>query len=114
MLLILKKIKLQLLLEELLKIFEVYINQYSGDSKYLMGHSPVYPAWMLKFLVENNLLFTGASFLPEIEDDSLKNIIIALCFSFYEQVKHNSFMIFDYWIRISLYSSMVIRNKKIN
>ena len=67
-----------------------------------MGHSPVYPAWMLKFLVENNLLFTGASFLPEIEDDSLKNIIIALCFSFYEQVKHNSFMIFDYWIRISL------------
>lgn len=85
-----------------LKIFEVYINQYSGDSKYLMGHSPVYPAWMLKFLVENNLLFTGASFLPEIEDDSLKNIIIALCFSFYEQVKHNSFMIFDYWIRISL------------
>lgn len=85
-----------------LKIFEVYINQYSGDSKYLMGHSPVYPAWMLKFLVENNLLFTSASFLPEIEDDSLKNIIIALCFSFYEQVKHNSFMIFDYWIRISL------------
>lgn len=85
-----------------LKIFEVYINQYSGDSKYLMGHSPVYPAWMLKFLVENNLLFSSASFLPEIEDDSLKNIIIALCFSFYEQVKHNSFMIFDYWIRISL------------
>ena len=85
-----------------LKIFEVYINQYSGDSKYLMGHSPVYSAWMLKFLVENNLLFTGSSFLPEIEDDSLKNIMIALGSSFYEQVKHNSFMIFDYWIRISL------------
>lgn len=99
-----------------LKIFEVYINQYSGDSKYLMGHSPVYPAWMLKFLVENNLLFTGASFLPEIEDDSLKNIIIALCFSFYEQVKHNSFMIFDYWIRISLTHQWLseIKNNKEN
>lgn len=86
----------------ILKIFEVYINQYSGDSKFLMGHSPIYPAWMLKFLVENNLLFTGSTFLPEIEDDSLKNIMIALGFSFSEQIKYYPSMIFDFWLRISL------------
>lgn len=86
----------------LLKVFEVYINQLSGDSKYLMAHSPIYPAWLLKFLVENNILNIGSSFLPEMESDSLKNVVSVLGLSCYEQIKHNPSIIFDFWIRISL------------
>ena len=86
----------------LLKVFEVYINQLSGDSKYLMAHTPIYPAWLLKFLVENNALNTGSSFLPEMESDSLKNAVSVLGLSCYEQIKHNPSIIFDYWIRISM------------
>ena len=85
-----------------LKVFEVYINQHSGDSKFLMGHTPIYSVWLLKFLVENNILPTGNSLLPEMEDDSLKNAIIALGFSFANQMKYDKSMIFDYWLRISL------------
>lgn len=86
----------------LLKVFEVYINQLSGDSKYLMAHTPIYPAWLLKFLVENKILDIGSSFLPIMESDSIKNVVSVLGLSCYEQIKHNPSMIFDFWIRISM------------
>lgn len=87
---------------EILKVFEVYINQYSSDSKFLMAHTPNYPAWLLKFLVENNILEIGSGLLPKTEDDNLNNAIIPLGLSCTEQMKENASMIFDYWIRISL------------
>lgn len=90
-----------------LKVFEAYINQHSGDSKYLMAHTPIYPAWLLKFLVENNILMSCSSFLPTIEDDSLKNAIIALGISCTEQIRTSQSIIFDYWIRISLTRQLV-------
>lgn len=85
-----------------LKVFEVYINQLTGDSKFLMAHTPIYAAWLLKFLVENKQLSVGSSLLPKMEDDSFKNAIIALGISCGEQMKHDKSMVFDYWIRISL------------
>lgn len=91
----------------MMKVFEAYINQYSGDSKYLMAHTPIYPAWLLKFLVENNILMSCSSFLPTIEDDSLKNAIIALGISCTEQIRTSKSIIFDYWIRISLTRQLV-------
>lgn len=98
---IVKNNRTEVLSKGILKVFEVYINQHTGDSKYLMAHSPVYPAWILKFLVENQILAVGSSLLPEMKDDSLKNAIIALGISCAEQLKNDSSMIFDYWIRIS-------------
>ena len=92
----------EILTKGLLKVFEVYINQLSGDSKYLMAHTPIYPAWLLKFLVENNALIIGSSFLPVMDSDSLKNAISVLGMSCYEQIKHNSSIIFDFWIRVSM------------
>lgn len=86
----------------LLKVFEVYINQRSGDSKFLMAHTPIYPAWLLKFLVENQILNIGSSFLPVMESDSLKNVVSVLGLSCYEQIKHNPSIIFDFWIRVSM------------
>ena len=86
----------------LLKVFEVYINQLSGDSKYIMAHTPIYPAWLLKFLVENKILDIGSSFLPIMDSDSLKNVVSVLGLSCYEQIKHNPSIIFDFWIRISM------------
>lgn len=86
----------------LLKVFEVYINQLSGDGKYLMAHTPIYPAWLLKFLVDNQILNIGSSFLPVMESDSLKNAVSVLGLSCYEQIKHNPSIIFDFWIRISM------------
>lgn len=86
----------------LLKVFEVYINQLSGDSKYLMAHTPIYPAWLLKFLVENQALNIGSSFLPVMDSDSLKNAVSVLGLSCYEQIKHNPSIIFDFWIRVSM------------
>lgn len=87
---------------EVLKVFEVYINQCSSDSKFLMSHTPNYPAWLLKFLVENNILEIGSGLLPKMEDDNLNNAIIPLGLSCSDQMKTNAAMIFDYWIRISL------------
>lgn len=92
----------EILTKGLLKVFEIYINQNTGDSKFLMAHSPIYPAWMLKFLIENRILNIGSNFLPEMEDDSLKNAIIAIGFSCSEQMRHQPGMIFDYWIRVSM------------
>lgn len=86
----------------LLKVFEVYINQLSVDSKYLMAHTPIYPAWLLKFLVENKILDIGSSFLPIMDSDSLKNVVSVLGLSCYEQIKNNPSIIFDFWIRISM------------
>lgn len=86
---------------EILKVFEVYINQYSSDSKFLMAHTPNYPIWLLKFLVENSILEIGSGLLPKTEDDNLNNAIIPLGLSCIEQMNENASMIFDYWIRIS-------------
>lgn len=105
----------------ILKVFEIYINQLSGDSKFLMAHSPIYPAWLLKFLIENHILTIGSTFLPEMEDDSLKNAVIALGLSCAEQMKNQSGMIFDYWIRVSLtkqlsllYGEQILTDKNVN
>ncbi|MBQ3190715.1 MAG: hypothetical protein IJB61_05690 [Bacteroides sp] len=87
---------------DVLKVFEVYINQYSSDGKFLMTHTPNYPSWLLKFLVENNILEIGSGLLPKMEDDNLNNAIIPLGLSCSDQMRNNAAMIFDYWIRISL------------
>lgn len=91
-----------LLTEDVLKVFEVYINQCSSDSKSLMIHTPNYPGWLLKFLVENDILEIGSGLLPKMEDNNLNNAIIPLGLSCSDQMYTNAAMIFDYWIRISL------------
>lgn len=87
---------------EVMKVFEVYINQYSSDNRNLLTRTSNYPACLLKFLVENDILEIGSGLLPKMEDENLKNAIIPLGLSCSDQMKNNAAMIFDYWIRISL------------
>lgn len=110
-----KDTETNMLTMDVLKVFEVYINQYSSGNRYLLAHTPNYPAWLLKFLMENDILEIGSGLLPKMEDENLNNAIIPLGLSCSDQMKNNAAMIFDYWIRISLTKRLQqLLNKKEN
>lgn len=92
----------QVLTDKLQKVFEVYINQFSSDNKHLMSKTPIYAAWILKFLIDNNILATGAQMLPNMENDSLNNALFALGASCSRQIQNNRSIVFDFWVRVSL------------
>ncbi len=89
------------LTDKVLKVFEVYINQCSADSKHLMGKSPIYSGWLMKFLIDNNIVGMGGHMLPNMEDDSLNNALLALCASCARQMQTDKSIVFDFLIRIS-------------
>ena len=91
----------QELTDKLLKVFEVYINQLSADNKHLMTKTPIYSAWILKFLIDNKILATGSQMLPNMENDSLNNALFALGASCSRQIQNNRSIAFDYWVRVS-------------
>ena len=64
------------LVDRILKVFEVYINQYSADNKHLMGKTSMYAAWIMKFLIDNDIVATGSHLLPNMESDSMNNAIL--------------------------------------
>lgn len=91
----------QELTDKLQKVFEVYINQFSSDNKHLMSKTPIYAAWILKFLIDNKILATGSQMLPNMENDSLNNALFALGASCSRQVQNNCSIAFDFWVRVS-------------
>lgn len=91
----------QELTDKLQKVFEVYINQFSSDNKHLMSKTPIYAAWILKFLIDNKILATGSQMLPNMENESLNNALFALGASCSRQVQNNCSIAFDFWVRVS-------------
>lgn len=91
----------QELTDKLQKVFEVYINQFSSDNKHLMSKTPIYAAWILKFLIDNKILATGSQMLPNMENDSLNNALFALGASCSRQIQNNRSIAFDFWVRVS-------------
>lgn len=108
----------QELTDKLLKVFEVYINQHSADNKNLMAKTPIYSAWILKFLIDNNILATGSQMLPNMESDSLNNALFALGASCSRQIQNNRSIAFDFWIRVSFVRQVLLAlgedGKKLN
>lgn len=108
----------QELTDKLLKVFEVYINQHSADNKNLMAKTPIYSAWILKFLIDNNILATGSQMLPNMESDSLNNALFALGASCSRQIQNSFSIAFDFWIRVSFVRQVLLAlgedGKKLN
>lgn len=96
------------LVDRILKVFEVYINQYSADNKHLMGKTSMYAAWIMKFLIDNDIVATGSHLLPNMESDSMNNAIIALDASCIRQMQTTPSIVFDYWSRVSFVRQVLI------
>lgn len=106
------------LTDRFLKVFEVYINQFSADNKHLMSKTSNYAAWIMKFLVDNNVVATGSHMLPNLESDSLSNALLAMAASCTRLIHTNPSIIFDFWIRVSFIRQILLtlgeEGKKLN
>lgn len=89
------------LADRIMKVFEVYINQHSANNKYLKEKTSMYAVWIMKFLIDNNIVSTGSRLLPNMGSDSLNNAIMALGVSCTSQMQMNLSITFDYLIRVS-------------
>lgn len=96
------------LADKLLKVFEVYINQYAADNKHLMAKTSMYAGWIMKFLIDNKIVATGSHMIPNMEDDSLNNAILALCTSCTRQIHTNPSIAFDFLIRVSFIRQVLL------
>lgn len=96
------------LTDKLLKVFEVYINQYAADNKHLMAKTSMYAGWIMKFLIDNKIVATGSHMMPNMEDDSLNNAILALCTSCTRQIHTNPSIAFDFLVRVSFIRQVLL------
>lgn len=96
------------LTDRVLKVFEVYINQFSADNKHLMSKTSNYAAWIMKFLVDNNIVATGSHMLPNLESDSQSNALLAMAASCTRQIHTNPSIVFDFWIRVSFVRQVLL------
>lgn len=96
------------LTDRFLKVFEVYINQFSADNKHLMSKTSNYAAWIMKFLVDNDIVATGSHMLPNLESDSQSNALLAMAASCTRQIHTNPSIIFDFWIRVSFIRQVLL------
>lgn len=96
------------LTDRVLKVFEVYINQFSADNKHLMSKTSNYAAWIMKFLVDNNIVATGSHMLPNLESDSQSNALLAMAASCTRQIHINPSIAFDFWIRVSFVRQVLL------
>lgn len=96
------------LTDKLLKVFEVYINQYAADNKHLMTKTSMYAGWIMKFLIDNKIVATGSHMMPNMEDDSLNNAILALCTSCTRQIHTNPSIAFDFLVRVSFIRQVLL------
>ncbi len=92
----------------ILKVFEVYINLFSADNKHLMARTSIYPAWIMKFLIDNKIVFTGSHLLPNLESDSQSNALLAIAVSCTRQMRSNPSIAFDFWIRVSFIRQVLL------
>ena len=96
------------LTDRVLKVFEVYINQFSADNKHLMSKTSNYAAWIMKFLVDNNIVATGSHMLPNLESDSQSNALLAMAASCTRQIHTNPSIAFDFWLRVSFVRQVLL------
>lgn len=96
------------LTDRVLKVFEVYINQFSADNKHLMSKTSNYAAWIMKFLVDNDIVATGSHMLPNLESDSQSNALLAMAASCTRQIHINPSIAFDFWIRVSFVRQVLL------
>lgn len=96
------------LTDRVLKVFEVYINQFSADNKHLMSKTSNYAAWIMKFLVDNDIVATGSHMLPNLESDSQSNALLAMAASCTRQIHTNPSIAFDFWLRVSFVRQVLL------
>ena len=96
------------LTDRVLKVFEDYINQFSADNKHLMSKTSNYAAWIMKFLVDNNIVATGSHMLPNLESDSQSNALLAMAASCTRQIHTNPSIAFDFWLRVSFVRQVLL------
>ena len=96
------------LTDRVLKVFEVYINQFSADNKHLMSKTSNYAAWIMKFLVDNKIVATGSHMLPNLESDSQSNALLAMAASCTRQIHTNPSIAFDFWLRVSFVRQVLL------
>mgnify|MGYP001159040999 CR=1 FL=1 len=99
---------LQMLTDKLMNVFEVYVNQHSRGNKFLTSKTPNYAAWVVKFLLENDILLSGSQMLPVMEEDSMNNALIALSASATRQIQTNSSLVFNFFIRLSFVKQILL------
>ena len=99
---------LQMLTDKLMNVFEVYVNQHSRGNKFLTSKTPNYAAWVVKFLLENDILVSGSQMLPVMEEDSMNNALIALSASATRQIQTNSSLVFNFFIRLSFVKQIML------
>lgn len=93
--------KKSIIIFDILNIFWSEINQKSQNAKYLTKESEVYPMFMLRFLLENDILERSASFIPEQVGQSLNLSLIIIGAFCNHQIENNLSLVFDYWMRVS-------------
>ena len=88
-------------IEDFVNIFWTDIKQKSQDAKSLVNDDSFYPVEMMKFLIDTQSLDTCSDFMPHTHDDIQNKALLAISAQFTKNVKWHSFIIFDYWLRIS-------------
>ena len=84
----------------LMSIFSTDIYQKSDNAKELINGRDIYTIEMLRLLVNSGTLFTSCNFMPQTDDPILNKALLAVGIKFDEYLRHDKYLIFDYWARV--------------
>lgn len=84
-----------------INIFWTDIKQNTPEAKSLVSYDKYYTVDMMRFLIDTKSLDYCSDFMPHTNDDTLNKALLAISAQYINQSKKSSFMIFDFWVRIS-------------